>query len=451
MNMKKTKIIVWSGIFVLVMYVISCVMHNTILFADGNYVAINMLDTGQMYLYDPMRNFGLFIRQVFAWTYLQMFPADRISISIFVKLLAFGYSFWTSFYYGLAVVRSYKKKNSMLLYFTVCLFTVQIIFSGFNLVLESILAGAVFWYILCFFMTYTGTEKKEKLLVILSLVLAGKIYASFMFFAIILLIVIILRFKRERIAMTKFAWTSIFLLGGDFFVSIYFVFTTKMTDARSGLISSISIINKHFFVFAIGALVCVVFWYLEKRSTKVRLVKLFAIMQYILAVGLILAVMRYSEKYASLNFPSRSLNIVLPLLTACLVVIFDKMNYEGKNVNECPYGLLAGLVISCVIFINLSANSYDNYLKKLLQITSNQEGFVECTEYRIENDSFFTTWTIPYESIMAQAVYNDGVYISSIIVMPQEWNTTGGVASDNLTKYPDLSRYRIWYNSEAFN
>ena len=111
----------YMAITALAIYTIAAVANTTIIFADGSGVCVSMLSDKSWYLYDEVRKYGLIIRQIFAIAYLKI--SDMPQALIFIRLLAFGYAFWNSFFYALAVCICKKRKNDILLYFTFALFT----------------------------------------------------------------------------------------------------------------------------------------------------------------------------------------------------------------------------------------------------------------------------------------------------------------------------------------
>lgn len=458
------KIIFLATIFMLLIYVIAAVINTTIIFADGSGVCVSMLSKKSWYLYDEMRNFGLAIRQMFAMAYLKL--VDMPKALVFVKLLAFGYAFWTSFFYMLAVVVCVKRKQDILLYFTVALISFHYVFSGFNLVLESSMATSAFWFLFILFQNKVEEiNLKWKVLSILTLFLLSKVYASMVFFSIVLAIIILKNVGIRGIVKCKYWLVCLCLLIYDEFLSVYYILFTPNSDARDGLIKTLTMINRDFFcffLFWVGIVLIIMyltnktmfFWNVDahekaNEEKNVKLVMFNKVVQIVFGVLFVGMAICKSSKYASLNFASRSLNFLVPIAIVCIVLYLE----WGSFLFNLRYALvsLITLELAGTISIIVATTGYKDYLTSLGQITSHQEGFVDCSQYDVQATGYMTTFTMPQESILSQLVYrNGGGLISSILVQPKDWIAWELFDSYDINMYPDLSEYNIFYDIEKF-
>lgn len=452
-------------------YVLAAVVNNCIVFADGSGICISMLSSKELQCYDSMRKFGLAIRQIFAWLYLCI--SSNPSQIVVIKLLSFGYSFWTSFFYGLALCNCYfgkdKQIHNILFYFIIVQFSFHYIFVGFNLVLEAGLATAIFWFLLTVYFTYEKGKMNliKKVMMILILFLASRVYGSFMFFGILCIAILTFQYGIKAIWKDKFLLVNLLLLLYDVITCAKFVLFTENTDARDGLINTLKYIPKSFYmffvVFAILGLIhlynvngTMIFWRQRNRQRSGfektdkdcwKHVERYGYMIY--AIVFTVTVFIFAQKYASGNFGSRSLLFIIPICLCVMLMYIHWGNFEIKLqiVNMQIYGFL----LSTLFAIIISTTGYSGYLKSLALITSNQKGFIDCDSYEVQNTGYMTTWILPQESILSQTIYRNGpVAISSILVEPTEWITWEPFDSHNLYTYPDLSEYQIYYVVDDF-
>lgn len=464
---EKRKIVYIFSLIVLSIYVLANVINNTIVFADGSGICIEMLKGKDLRLYDPMRNVGLFVRQFLAWVYINV--SAKPSELIVIKLLSFGYSFWTSFFYAAAVSVCYfgkeSKRKNVLLVFTVALFSFHFIFVGFNLVLEAGMATAVFWFLLVSYLSYEDTKVTlvQKAIMLFALLLASRVYGSFMFLGTICIFVLLVQYRVKGIWKDKFLVTNIGLLIYDVLMCFYFVLTTENTDARSGLINTIKYIPKSFFVFFIaftvlgllhlynnnGTVLC---WKKNvelsnnKRNVGHKIEKSGCLL-FIIVFSI--AVLCSAQEYAARNFNSRSLIFLIPMCMSAMVLYIDWGRFRIKFDDLVIE--LVGILFSVMFSIIISTTGYSDYLKSLAMITSQQNGFIDCDQFEVQNAGYMTTWILPQESILSQAIYKKGaVAITSILVEPVEWITWEPFNSHDIYEYPDLTEYDIYYVLDAF-
>ncbi len=447
----------YMAITALAIYTIAAVANTTIIFADGSGVCVSMLSDKSWYLYDEMRKYGLIIRQIFAIAYLKI--SDMPQALIFIRLLAFGYAFWNSFFYALAVCICKKRKNDILLYFTFALFTFHFVFCGFNLVLEAGMATAAFWFL---FVLYS--EKKElhtgwKIISIATLFLLSKVYASVAFFSIILIVLITRNTGIRTIIKERYWCMCICLLIYDEFMSLYFMIFTPYPDARNGLINTLKTITPDFFIFFILWIITglvlvyfengtILFWSV-KQNEKKHTLNFVILFQILFGVYFLINVIYKAQIYASLNFQSRTLIFLIPIMISAIYLYLYwgnfKLNICDLKISQFAFGLIT------IISITIAATGYKDYLKSIGAITSHQEGFIDCTKYEVEATGFMTGFTMPLESLLSQLIYRNGeVYISSILVRPEERIEWEPFDSHDIYAYPDLSQYNIFLNYDKF-
>lgn len=446
---RNRSVIIFSTMFMLIIYILAAVVNTTIIFADGSDVCLSMLSKKDWCLYDEMKNFGLAIRQMFAMAYLKL--TDVPKVLTFIKFLSFGYTFWTSFFYILALLVCYKRKKDVLLYFTVSLITFQFCFSGFNLVLESRMAAAAFWFLVCLFNTKEELSLLCKVSSILTLFLLSRVYASVVFFSIILIVIIVKNNGMIKIKSNVYWLICLGLLAYDEILNIKFILFPHNKDARDGLIKTLTMINRDFWVLFLFWILIVLLLIIRERIHNKLFEKILNMVQILFGIIFVLGAICKSKIWASLNFPSRSLNFLIPIVIAGIVLYLEwgKIGFSYKS------AIISLNILQVVgtISILVSTTGYKNYLVSLKQITSHQEGFIECSEYEVDTTGYMTTWTMPQESILAQVVNNKSyvyLYISSVIVQPKDWITWEPFDSYDIDMYPNLSEYNIFYNSDLF-
>lgn len=450
------------SIIALVLYVALAVNSYTFLRADGCANMMSMLTNKNFYLYDPARNFGQIIKQIFAVIPVRYFGLR--DIGVIARLLSFGYAFWTALYYYMAVNLCKRKNSEIGLKCTVFVFSLQITFCGFALITEAILLAAVFWYILLSVLLYDESDEKKRdvFLLGLSIILAYKLYASAFVFHTFVLIVLWLRIVKKQIRISrKILLINCLLIVGSILDAIY---ALKPSSAKNSWFDCLQYIPKSFFVVMI-TLICLgifsifvhnrnllmIFGKKDNKMVENKKIKYICYgFEIMLVIEMVYIVLNESVQIAGMNFLTRSLNLFVPLMigTFMTVLVVWHVMLPSNSYHLSTYAF----VICTIVAYTMATTSYSDYLKLLCGVTANQKGFVSASTANIVSNPFYDNWSIPNASVLASTVYSKDNYIHSIVVEEKEWINDAWRPYDcyDIYAYPDLSEYHVYYVTEDF-
>ena len=437
-----------GSIITLLSFAIFKVLYTTCLYADGSNYFQLILSRQKFYLHDNSRNFILLLSQ---WPLVFGIDIGIKNVRVLAMLFSLGYVFWEIFYFMLTIYYSYKLKEYKFMVYTIVIFTLTHIFTGFFIMLESLAAVGIFWFLLLFFIHYTQLYNRvPKWFVCITVILSVKVYESFAFFGIVLLLTIFNKKLWKRKEKLFIFGISVLLAYASFQGFRYVIWPRDPVNAKGALQSILSLdyrlIATYLLLFIIFIFSILINY---AKDTKKRKTFNNCLCFLNLVCGCWFAYLMFfnTDYIATESYNSRITNLAFPLALS-LVVLFiyiKKIDFSLSRLT-CVLGIL---LISNLWFNFKSAYDYNQHLQKTYEITSMNEGIIPANKVDLSNiKKYYWPWTMMFESVNAQMV--NGVYNIKCIIIHDEWyNSWEPFDTKDILSYPDLTYYNVTYLNDT--
>jgi len=208
-----------------------------------------------------------------------------------------------------------------------------------------------------------------------------------------------------------------------------------------------SMFKLHPILIVVMILLFISFLLVPYKDKNKIIIKIINCIQCLIGLIYLYLVIFQTDNIAANSYNYRIINILLIFgFTFVLSIILIKNKVYSNNIFQyCALFIL----LSTLIFSIVPRIKYNNYLKDIDYICSVNDGFLPIINTDLSNSLYWSHWTLPIESVLAQAIYSDGVIHSAIINTSNiGWEPFN---SRDISKYPDLSGYNVNYIINSFN
>ena len=423
--------------------IIATIIGGNYLYADGANHLYGILRSGEAIHNIDGRQGSFFLMEFFIAVALKLRMND---IKVLCALYGMGSVVWFGAFILLAMCLCKKYDKGQFITILAILYVLVNIFTGFFTAIESITAVGVYCFLLCYYMfSQIRRDWQFRVIALILLSMLPLMNEYFVGYAPVLLLVLILRFVRERKQIYLLEW------GIHMIINIITVYSSYMAATQGASTSSLrrsiqTLPEKKYYWILLGHVAITFLIALLYSIVKKRVV---------LAIGLIFSLIStawltatvYLIPYqvATVSFSMRFMNLVLPMVMGMFCIIFWLFCIDFQYMLSAMAILF--MIINCVYDIIVS-DGYHEYLVHINQLNQGRKGFFELNETDIDR-AFCWGWSLPMESFLAQCLQGETIIDSNLIYHfnMQQWEAFD---SDNIDAYADMTRYGIQIDKDAF-
>ena len=423
------------------------------LYADGSYGFCLLLSSKFFTFYDKSRDFAVLIGQLPVMAFLY---AGFTSIPVLSSVLTLGVQLPPALFIIGGVYMCHKDKQYSLMLLSVIFYALLSCFSSFLCISESFLAATVFWFLFVYFHGYRQRSRSfPQLLIVGFLTLSTiAIYPSFVFFGGILLFVMSTQLwslvrspatrTRADLVFLAFAMCLILLAIGNQFLGIIHPLSPQN---KAGFIRSLFSLLRSFVGVTSGTVLliglCIAVRHVQNLQTQ-RIIRILGVLGGVLFIA---NVLRNTDLLITQSSELRVGNLILPFGFSVLFLIVHRLRVDLSGLRSLVYLFLAGVLL----FHGMAAYGYARHLKAYTLTTQQPAGFINVDKEKVFLSPYFSSWPVPFESILAQAIHGKrGGKIETIFVRPRDKVSWEPFDVYVITNYPDLGRYGVVYDETNF-
>lgn len=368
------------------------------------------------------------------------------NIHVLCALFGIGSVIWFALFIWLAMLLARKYEKDQFVAGIAVLYALIDIYTGFFTQIESITAVGIFTYLLIYYLI--ARKNKDWFFRIIALALLLLLHNAneyFVGYSIVLALVLVSRFIRERKEIYIAEWMIHLLFVVRSIYTSYIAATQgAKTDSLMRSIRSLPEKREYWILIALvvaSIAVAVLYSVFHKIWLRVVLVA----MEVITCVWIYHAVLSNPCWLAHFSFSMRFMNLIIPIGVGLVCWIFYLFRIDIKRTISVL--AIVFLIINSVYIIK-SSEGYREYLKNINVSCSEKVGFFTIEETNFNRD-FLWGWSLPMESILAQCLEGNKEIKSNCILQfnADYWEP---FESDNIDEYADFSRYGIALNKECF-
>lgn len=422
---------------------IATMVGGNYLYADGANHLYGILRSGEAIHNIDGRQGSFFLMELLIATALKL---GVNNIKILCILYGMGSVIWLGVFILLAMHLCKKYEKGQFITILAILYVLVNIFTGFFTAIESITAVGVYCFLLCYYMfSQIKQDWQYRIISLILLCMLPVMNEYFVGYSPVLLLVLVLRFARERKRIYLVEW------GSHIVVNILTTYASYMAATQGASTSSLkmsiqTLPEKKYYWILLGHILITLLVAILFGIVKNKIVLAIGIILSLISIGWLAAtVYLIPNQVATVSFSMRIMNLVLPMVIGMFCIMLWLFSIDIQYILSVMAILF--MLISCVYDVNVSG-AYHDYLIRINMLNQEKNGFFELGETDLDR-TFCWGWSLPMESFLAQCLQGETVIDSNLIYRynMQQWEAFD---SDNIDAYADLARYGIQINKEAF-
>lgn len=417
------------------------------LYADGSYALLEVLKRGDLFLWYRPRNMSMAFSRCFVWVAMKL---GCNSFRFLTICYSFGCNLWITVFIILSIFICRRYRSRRLLDVSVVMWSMILAFTGLYCMHESLFTIAFIWLLFVFIYHMDRMEKEYKhrcFLLLMLLAALGGTYESFGIFGFVLIILFLAKIGACEKKFTLYHISFFMLLLANTIIELYYILQPLNQDSQNGYLQQLINTDKSMLglLFVMIVYFVATEWFYFKKYKNIYL-----IIEICIGILTFIYMVLDIEKVV---FYTRTVRGVFHLLVPLVIMVLFSLRSLCGNIGQDRVNTMARmswiLLIGSAITIYMTAYGYQKYLKNMARITVQNEGFII---WPMEGDReiYTTDWTIPFESVIAQVIYQDIREIRSIIVQKPETIYFQPFDMWNIDAYYELGKYGISYKEHYF-
>lgn len=431
--------------FLLMARLFVCTFFLSGCYADGSYAFMEVLNRGNMFLWYGPRNTAMAFTRFFVWFAMKL---GCNSIKFLTICYSFGCNIWVTVFICLSVFICKKYQSWILLDYTISVWSMILAFTGLYCMHESFFTTALIWLLFVFNYHLDQLEKAyyiKALILLLLLAAFGGTYESFGIFGFVLIVQLLIQIKKNSKKITLYYAAYFVLVFANTLLQLHYILHPLNPDSRNGYLSQLLNTNGTMLLLIVllGVYMAVSALFYNKKFEKERLIieLLVSILIFVYLISDIDKIVMYTRTVRGIFH----LLIPLGMMILTSIQLFKDDEHMVNATARMSWILMAGSAFA----IYMTSYGYAQYLKNIAGITVKNEGFI-VWPIEGEKEVYTTDWPIPFESIIAQIVYEDVSEIKGIVVQKQEYIYFQPFNMWDIDAYYHLEKYGISYNKNLF-
>lgn len=505
---KQLRLFLWAGILLYGAYALFAVIFYGAICAESSWNFIRVLETKNFSYADPMRDYTMVVNNSFA---ILGVYAGITNISVLARLWSLGFATNCLIGWSIALIYSYRIKSLNYLLYTLMLSSLALISSGAFMQIESICALGVFWALYLYFLNYDDASSQYTKYGMIALsMFSTRIHNSFAFFSILLITILVYRIISKQVKIDLFWVITVIMQMVAFVIAAYGIIRPNVPmNAENALRSGLAVSPDRIVLILILLSVYLSAYFIQNNIQNknwilqgfIIIAALFVVVRhplyffdqlfhlrhiaYIGAIIVVGIIANYAfPKFVGQQKIYRQFVIFLQIIGGITVLYYtvthiDKLGSHITSYHHRTFIILLFFAFACLLFFMTIIKAkypsgifryivtffaiaslltstvpwvrHNDFLKQLNSFSKQHPGVVVWSETPLSGNQYNNYhFAIASASIIAQAIYGEGEQITGVVTWKPRGIDWEPFDSYNIHDYPDLTRYGVTYDINAF-